>query len=556
MKQLKIIIDNINPQTGYININFNQTIDINPFSSIALDKISMQVAPPATGTLQIQSNQTLTLITQNQGSKITASRSVVIPAGTYAYNLTGAYDPNASTSGLPDIVNTLNNLFNGSLNGAPNASNQTELDIGLGFKWIGFLDGATAPVFKLRLDIFQAPLSETGGNSNPIPILNGTQVTPVNMPVATSFVSTGFGLTSPPLTEETGGDYYGYVTKQIIQGCFQGVMRIIYGNITNNDFQFGLFKLTAPNTKPTILYGITAEEGKIYILNNGVKSAEIDIANFSDYTQPTCLVYMFTDPSTGNLRLATKKSNVFYITPIDSYSGYDFTIPYFMGVTGFVSFVGNLSYFTDWRCLVQPNLSQDNLGTYYELPPTRIYQTDNNILLGATTPNRQVQISFAKAPLLITSMGFNLNIIQGNVNSTSTFSISAINGLDFVSYYDLGLDILNLSLETYVGNTNGVNCGKKNTVAYFVLNRISDTNPLFYSEMKQMVFLSIENKQPISISTMQFRIYDVNTNQPINLTTGSFNLYIADKSDDGGHSRMFPAGSRGLGGDVFNVAQF
>ena len=42
----------------------------------------------------------------------------------------------------------------------------------------------------------------------------------------------------------------------------------------------------------------------------------------------------------------------------------------------------------------------------------------------------------------------------------------------------------------------------------------------------------------MSVSSLQFRIYDVNTGLPISLTNGSFNIYLGDKGDGGDHNSM------------------
>jgi hypothetical protein len=155
-----------------------------------------------------------------------------------------------------------------------------------------------------------------------------------------------------------------------------------------------------------------------------------------------------------------------------------------------------------------------------------------------SAPNRQIQIDLSRSQLLIKSLGLGLNIIQGNVSDTTQFSYTAPQGIDFVNYYDLGLDVLNLSLESYVGFSNGKGSGKKNSLAYFLMQRISDNDSLFYNEQKQMIFLSLENKSAMSVSS---------------LTNGSFNLYIGDKGDDSGHNSM-PA-TRYMEA-VHNIAQF
>ena len=166
-----------------------------------------------------------------------------------------------------------------------------------------------------------------------------------------------------------------------------------------------------------------------------------------------------------------------------------------------------------------------------------IYLSKENLEAG--TPNRIIQLDFHSAPLLINSLGFNTNIIQGNVSDTTIFVRNANAGIDFQNYYDIALDVLNLDLSTYVGSS-GTSAstdtsqvyykqrisGKKNTLAYFIIQRLQPDESIFFSESKQLIFLDIENKEPMSISSLQFRLYNVDSQIPVNFSTASFNLYV------------------------------
>ena len=77
-------------------------------------------------------------------------------------------------------------------------------------------------------------------------------------------------------------------------------------------------------------------------------------------------------------------------------------------------------------------------------------------------------------------------------------------GIDFQNYYDIALDVLNLDLSTYVGSS-GTSAstdtsqvyykqrisGKKNTLAYFIIQRLQPDESIFFSESKQLIFLDI-----------------------------------------------------------------
>jgi hypothetical protein len=108
MKQLKIIVTDysITNNSGIIDINFNQSINIPPYSSLALDKISMQILPTTNGLITLQADQEVSIITQTTGDKVTASRSFILPGGQYVYNTGGT-----NTSGYPDLLLTLNGFL-------------------------------------------------------------------------------------------------------------------------------------------------------------------------------------------------------------------------------------------------------------------------------------------------------------------------------------------------------------------------------------------------------------------------------------------------------------
>lgn len=544
MKQLKVIVNSYNVNNGYIDVNFNQSIDINPYSSIALDKISLQILPNASGTIVVQEDQTINIVTQNRGARLSPVRSVVLPAGKYTYNQTTPFVPSNSTvSALPDIITTLNNLFNGILNGTPllssNIPGGTELDYGLGFKWIGQLTTDNPPVYKVTIDSYQDNFG--GGTSTaagPPPTLIGDIIVTGPIDPQTNLVTTIGRNNSKGTGFKTTGvqGAYGLIDSYpIISGCFQGFIRLTLGDVSNNShFDYGLALATESTTLPVIKYGLTFVNDMVFILNNGLPIAIASDINFFKGAG-TVNVYIYTDSTNGNLRMCVENPSgvIAYTTPVGSYTGYDFNTPYYMAVSGYNGpGMGLSNYFTNFSAFHQPNIQVDNNGIYYKIPERQLYLTTDNSIIGAKTPNRQIQIDLTSSPLLIKGLGFSLNIIQGAVSDTSTFSYTGPKGIDFANYYDLGLQLLNINLETYVGFTNGQKCGKNNTLAYFLAQRIADSSDLFHYESKQMMFLSIENKEKLNISSLQFRVYDINTLLAVNLTSASFNIFITNEHVD------------------------
>lgn len=532
MKQLKCLVTDYSvvDNNGLIDINFQESINISANSRIALDKISLEILPNPEGVINLTADQTINITTQVRGNRLVAPRQITLEAGKYTYN--------ASTSpqyaGIPDLLLTLNNLCNGILNGTPlqsNGVNAPETDYGLSFKWIGKTEKNT---YKLSLHVIQGVFGS--GDKGYAPTLNNNQVTQLNM--TQSSQATTFGLVANIV-----GDYYAYSNLPIINGCFNTSIncQVKQNAGVIDPFDIGLCLSPGANTTPSILYGIAFRNNKVYILNNGELGAELDRAKFVD--NPNRKIWFYTDNTTGNFRIAINEGEqpIEVMSAVGAYTGFDFNTSYCIGVAGISTqtVIGNSNKFLNWRAFIQPNVTVNTNGVVYNTEPETnlIYLSKENLEAG--TPNRTIQLDFSSAPLLINSLGFNTNIIQGNVSDTAILVRQAESGIDFQNYYDIALDVLNLDLQTFVGSS-GVSAstdvsqayyksrisGKKNTLAYFIIQRLQPEESIFFSESKQLIFLDIENRESMSISSLQFRLYNVDSQIPVNFSTASFNLYI------------------------------
>ena len=535
MKQLKCIVSNYSvvENNGLIDINFQQSIDIKPNSTIALDKISLEILPNPDGIIILQEAQTITIRTQASGPKTQIDRQVTLPGGSYTYN----HSPlTPQTAGLPDLLLTLNNLFNGILDGTPRLSNTStspELDYGLGFKWIG---QQTNNVFKLSLHIFQQLFA--GNQGFPVE-LNNNEI--VNSNMTQSVVGGVRGLVA-----NLNGAFWATTQLPIIQGCLNGWINTRINKISGNTyFQLGLALPSAQGVTPEIKYGITCFNDKVFLTNNGVDQRELDATLFKN--RDNLKIWFYTDATDDNLRMALSlgTGEIYFTTNVGDFTGYDFNQAYHIAVFG-QSETGTIeesNNFLSWRWFLQPNTSIDELGVIYNKVPKPVEYYLSTANLEATTPDRIVQIDLTSAPLLINSLGFADNILQGKVSFTDHLVINAPNGIDFSSWYDIALDVLNLNIESYVGSS-GANAsgtasllsyknnvaGKKNTLAYFLIQRLNPDENIFFSESKQLIFLSLNNEQSMSVSTLQFRIYNVGTGAPVNFSSASFNIFIGDDS--------------------------
>lgn len=535
MKQLKVIVNQYNTvnNSGYIDINFNQSIEIPPYSSLALDKISMEILPSPTGRITIAEDQEILITTQSQGN-VTGTRSCILKAGQYTYN-TSSLTPASVTFGIADLLLTLNSICNGLLNGTPNlnsANTDPAVDYGLGFKWTGAISGTA---YKVTLNAYQCNFGT--GNQARAPLMNNTDIiaSPELTPLPASVATNGF----QAKTADTS--YFAYTKEQLINGCLQANIDLRANDITDPDatFSYGLALPPASGGVPVVLYGIKGIGGKMYIINNGVQGSEIDKTPFFKNTpaDTTTNVYMYTDESSNHLHMCVQQGTdpiiIASITPDGAYTGFSYNTAYCLAITGYaIGTTGSTSnLFANWRAFFQPFIVTDNIGNYFQVPENRNYLSAPN--LNAVTPIRILQLDFTNSPLLINNLGFATNILQGTCSVANMLSIPAANGVDFVNWYDLALDVLNLNLETYVGNSGSSSAsGKRNTLCYFLIQRLTPEENIFFAEAKQMVFLDIANRETISISTLQFRIYNVSTNIPLNFTNGSFNIYVTNKGDN------------------------
>jgi len=532
MKQLKCLVTDYSVinNNGLIDINFQESINIGANSRIALDKISLEILPNPEGVINLTADQTIDITTQLSGDRTVAPRQITLPSGKYTYN--------ASTSpqykGLPDLLLTLNNLCNGILNGTPlqsNAANSIETDYGLSFKWLGKTENNT---YKLSLHVIQAPFG--AGDKGFAPVLNNNQITDDNMNQSSQAT---YGLVANKL-----GDYYAYTKLPIINGCFNTSIncKIREENNVIDPVDIGLCLNPGSSKTPSILYGIAVRNNKIYILNNGVLGAELDKSKIIN--KDSLKLWFYTDSTTGNFRIGSQETGTApfeVLSEVGLFNGFDFNTSYCHGIFGTSSqtLIGKAHQFLNWRAFLQPNVVVNDNGVVYNTEPQQnlIYLSKENLEAG--TPNRIIQLDFNSAPLLINSLGFNTNIIQGNVSDTTILVRNAESGINFSNYYDIAIDILNLNLSTYVGSS-GVSAstdtsqvyykqrisGKKNTLAYFIIQRLQPDESIFFSESKQLIFLDIENKEPMSISSLQFRLYNVDSQIPVNFSTASFNLYV------------------------------
>lgn len=525
MKQFKIIANDYNESSGgFININLNEVVTIAPDSKIVLDKFSCELIGDNSGVLELPVAQTIQYSPQyTQTVNNQPLRDVVVPAGKYNFN-------NNITSGavFNQLLDTISELLNGSLNSnpqIPTISNDPTADVGFGFKCFTSSKGLT------YIQCYQTNLQGSGPDAGKA---DKPSVPPalINMTVNSSNV----------FIPTASGNYSLTCVKPLINGALVGKAQIRVGSLAGNTWQFGLAPTPATQTSsPLIKYGIgynfDALSGGFYFINgNTTITAPFTKTDIDNLGANGAQFIFYTANNRLRLQIIGQGGVVFF----DSSNGYENVFQGFryadilqLSITGQYNSALCLvqPLFAVLRLTEQPNLSLDNIGWYEDIPVnTKTYYTTNGI--GAIRP-RTIYISFKNCPELNNGLGFKNNTLTGQTDAVSGSLLFESNTpINFATYLDLAISILNIPLQTYEGRTNGVDSGKKPVLCYFTPVRETENSNLYYFENKNLPFLSIANKDPINFSSLQFRIFN-----PSDPTTGinadylSFNIYIADKDE-------------------------
>ena len=524
MKQIKVIADEYNQSSGgLLNANFNETVEIKPYSKIVLDKFMMVLDENSTGYIAIP-DQVLSYSPQATADrKAQASRDVIIPAGRYKYN-------NTATSGtlFNDLLSTISELLNGSLNSSPTistASGSPSADLGLGFKLSSDDKGLTL------IECYQCNLNKSGRVTAPS--------------IAPQVVNMG-AVANQGFSPTTLGEFSLFVPTPVINGALQVKIQLRVGDDDFGTYLFGIADTPAVMTDaPDVSYGIKVDGSTNLIYFHTptgdvlcpFTKAQLLTANpnstlgaqFYFYTANNRLqVIIYNSNGTTVFFDSGASTNAVYN---DVYQGFRYADVCHLAIVGLAeTTAGLLPIFRNIALTEQPNLAFDNVGFYQYVAPSRNYFTTNG--LGAI-PARAISIDFTGCPILQNGLGFNSNVLDGDTSAgTGYLLFTSDSALNFAQFLDLAIETLNIPLQTYVSKTDGKDCGKRNVLCYFTPTLVSQTDNVYVFENRNLPFLSINNQQSMNLSSMQFRIYNPQSNLlTLSADYLSFNLYIADKDE-------------------------
>lgn len=483
MKQLKIISTDYTETQGLINVNFNEPILVEPNATIAMDKFSMDVQGVSTN---ISIPDQTVFINTNYG--VNTSRPAVVSAGKYAT--------------ITDLLAEMNTAFNGILNTNDLNTEDTPTDNGLFF--LNFIDEKTQHVAMAFGSLAVDYTSENWTLDNLI-----DDVVDTNIELSAETIG-NYSLTTNNTPVVRGGVDIGFTLQCDV-------------NSANHTFRYGLFD---GSDNELLLFGIEKVGTNFYYVNN-TRSVLIPSTNFIDHTD---YVHQFFVEN-GQLRyqIYDENANEIYILPVEAFDGFSFNSTYYFGIYGNNTELTNAPIFISLGICYQANIDVNTFGVFWDYASFTSNKYLKRFPLVGATPERTILYDFTPSPILQNGLGF--SAVTYDVGPATTLSIVAEKSVKFDTYYQLALQIPSIQLESYVANSATRFGSRENNICYFTPQKSSQTNKsIFVWENYELVFVSLSNKQPINLNSMQFRVIDVATRQPVEAESVSFNLYIQEKA--------------------------
>ena len=484
MKQLKIISTDYTQMGGLINVNFNEPILVEPNATIAMDKFSMDVQGVSTN-IEIP-DQTVFI---NTNYDVNTSRPAIVSAGKYAT--------------VTDLLAEMNTAFNGILNTNDlNSGEDTPTDSGLFF--LNYIDEKSQHV---AMGFGSLAIDNTNQYWTLVNLIENT--VEGNKELSAEITGEYDLLTSVPIVR--GGVDIGFALECAV-------------NDTAHTFRYGLFD---PSNNELLLFGIQKVGTQFYYVNNS-KSVLIPSTHFIDHLDYNHQFFV----DNGQLRYqiyngATKES--VYILPTGAFDGFSFNSTYYFNIYGNNSELTDAPKFVNLGICYQSVIDVNTFGVFWDYASFTSKKYLNRFPLLGATPERTILYDFTPSPILQNGLGF--SAVTYDVGPATTLSIVAEKSVKFDTFYQLALQIPSVQLESYIAYSAERKGSRQNNICYFTPQKSYQTNKSVYVwENYELVFVSLSNKQPINLNSMQFRIIDVADGSPVQASALSFNLYIQEKA--------------------------
>lgn len=504
MKQIKVICNDYDNDTGLIQVSFNQEILIEPLSEIAMDKFSMVVTNGLTDNFEVP-NQTVYINTNTLDTR-SYPRDAIVPAKTYL--------------NMAELLAQLNVSFNGILDSdllaSTNINTSRTKDNGLFFR--SWIDDATN---KVTIGFGSSGIDYTNANYDLI-----------NMAY---FPKGGATPNAPSVVHATATGAYSLTTSlPIVAGgidCRFTLSDITTANTGLNSYSYGIY------SNSVLTWGIQKIGGQFYKVDNTV-ATPIPSSYFLNQTDYIHQFYVEQGILAYAINTITSPERVGNI----QFTGFDFNQTYYFGIQGDYTSVDGDSKPTAWLDLgiiYQSNITSNTFGVHWDYTsfksPEYLTLFDLGLEAGALPPNRIVEFDFNQATILQAGLGYISTVFDlGTTVGVTTASATAEDGYGFNDWYDLQLICPSIQIESYTATSDRRFGGRVNALCYFQPVPASGSTSTIYSyDNKELVFLTMSNRERMNINSFQFRVAyasDPTGKSFVNCDSMSFNLYIKEKA--------------------------
>tara|TARA_R110000868_G_scaffold350659_1_gene611953 strand:- start:2268 stop:3758 length:1491 start_codon:yes stop_codon:yes gene_type:complete len=490
--QLKIIADNYSPNqasdvgvSAPFTINFQSPIIISPGQKIAMDKF-VSVIPDITANFALDTSLfTLSYCLNGENNQ---SAPITVPAGKYS----------SLAVLLTEMTKLCNNSFSGftadtlpvDAQGNYNSYRDRGLKI-LCSSSTGkfFMEYVTCPFDPLVL----TPVNlETTENNYYIPSATGAW--DLSQSSANVILTKG------------GGSFLEF--KIVVPTAADAITdgsQFFCGLTDDRNNLLGLFQ--------------SGTTGLVYLRNSaGIFSDPIDNAFFLDDT----IAQFYQSNGYFQLRLHTVDGNGLEITQFDTETS---------AGGAYSQSLGTVNYNTTYRFQATGIKTSNTLG----IPAIGgVVEMTIDVPFGATEDEltRTVAVDFSTSGGLRAGLGVTDGLLLftpqnsdfGAYLGNAPMNLSKIN-----SSFDLALEILDIPLQTFQGNSSRNQAGSRNNVICYFRPELSNvgTNSYVYDSLAYQ-WLDIAISYPVNLSSLSFRVYNPYTGQNLVASSLTFNLMISD----------------------------
>ena len=200
---------------------------------------------------------------------------------------------------------------------------------------------------------------------------------------------------------------------------------------------------------------------------------------------------------------------------------------------GFETALGPINYTTSYNFLAE--VFKDTfvhpfpkIKNFIEFTKDRLYDSAPS----GISYRRTMALDFTKSPALRAGLGVPSGLLLCTPQNTSVGNYTGPNNINMAlinNLFDIGLEIIDIPLETYQADDSGFPGSRKNIVAYFRPELTQVGSNTYRFDVNIFDWLDIPITYDLNLTSCSFRLLNPSNNADLLFASCSFNLLINDK---------------------------